>query len=167
MEAFENLVRQYQQYAFKIAYGILGNYRDAEDMVQESFITVYYQIKSLRNEEAFPSWLAKIVTNLCLRKAKNRVKISTVPLDSVELSSTGSEQQYLTLEVKQDVQNALLTLPVEYRVVVVLRDIQGYSYSEIADIVGIPIGTVKSRIHQARSLLAELLHPISGEKEEK
>ena len=167
-EAFEQLVRQYQQYAFKIAYGILGSDRDAEDTVQEAFIAVYHQIKSLRNEEAFPTWLGKIVTNLCFRKVQNSGKRPTVPLDSIEdlrISNTGPEEAYLALELKQDVHNALLNLPLDYRVVVVLRDIQGYSYSEIADIAGIPLGTVKSRIHQARTLLADLLQPTRNEEE--
>lgn len=167
-EAFEQLVRQYQQYAFKIAYGILGSDRDAEDTVQEAFIAVHRQIKSLRNEEAFPTWLGKIVTNLCFRKVQNSGKTPTVPLDSIEdlrVSNTGPEEAYLALELKQDVHNALLNLPLDYRVVVVLRDIQGYSYSEIADIVGIPLGTVKSRIHQARTLLADLLQPTRNEEE--
>lgn len=160
IDAFEQVVNRYQQYAFKIAYGILGNVGDAEDMVQEAFITVHRQINSLREGGAFPTWLGKIVTNLCLRKIQKGVKISSIPLDSQEsqqLSSPGTDQAYLALEAQQDVHKALLSLPLDLRVVVVLRDLQGYSYNEIAKIAGIPVGTVKSRIHQARTLLADRL----------
>lgn len=169
IEAFEQVVRRYQQYAFKIAFGILGNERDAEDMIQEAFITVYRQINSLREDGAFPTWLGKIVTNLCLRKAQKSAQIPVVSFDSLEhrqLSSPASHEAYLFSEIKQDIHKALLSLPIDLRVAVVLRDLQGYSYSEIAGIAGVPIGTVKSRIHQARTLLAGLLHFNGDERRE-
>ncbi|KNZ69154.1 ECF subfamily RNA polymerase sigma-24 subunit [Thermincola ferriacetica] len=164
--AFEQVVKNYQQYAFKIAYGIVGHDRDAEDIVQEAFITVYYQIKSLRRAEAFPTWLGRIITNFCLKKIQANNKKAIVPLDACEgreMSGLSSEDEYLALETKQDVHKALLKLPVEYRVTLVLRDLQGYSYKEIAEILNIPTGTVKSRIHQARTMLAGLLQPPAGE----
>lgn len=162
MEAFEQVVRRYQQYAFRIAYGILGNDRDAEDMVQEAFITVYYKISGLRNPQAFPTWLAKIVTNLCLRTSEKSDKSTILSLESVEntpINSSAANDVYRQSDTRQDVHRAILNLPADYRTVVVLRDLQGYSYDEIAEIIDVPVGTVKSRIHQARTLLAEILRP--------
>lgn len=166
MEAFEEVVRHYQQYAFRIAYGILGNGRDAEDIVQDAFLTVYYKISGLRNPKAFPAWLAKIVTNLCLRSSEKSGKNTMLSLESVENtpigSSTGNDV-YRQSDFKQDIHRAILSLPLDYRTVIVLRALQGYSYDEIAEIIDVPVGTVKSRIHQGRSLLAEILRP-SGKK---
>lgn len=162
VEAFEEVVRRYQQYAFRIAYGILGNDRDAEDMVQEAFITIYYKIPGLRSPEAFPAWLAKIVTNLCLRTSEKSGKCTNLPLESVENSladSSAVNDVYRQSDFKQDVHRAILSLPLDYRTVVVLRDLQGYSYSEITEILDVPVGTVKSRIHHGRTLLAEILRP--------
>ncbi len=146
----------------EIAYGILSNDRDAEDMVQEAFITIYYKIPGLKNPEAFPTWLAKIVTNLCLKKTEKNRKNSAISLellDNLQPDRMISEDAYRLSDTRQDVHWAILNLPVDYRTVVVLRDLQGYAYDEIAEILDMPLGTVKSRIHQARTLLAEILRP--------
>lgn len=158
IEAFEKLVVSYQQYIFKIAYGFLGNQRDAEDVVQDTFLTVYHQIKGLRNEAAFPSWLGKIATNFSLKKLSQNRKVSS--FDSLEdnlIEVMSGEEHYLINETKDIVHQGLLKLPLAYRSAIVLRDIQGYSYKEIADILEVPLGTVKSRINQGRLLLADLL----------
>lgn len=170
IEAFEQVVGRYKQFAFKIAYGMLGNDRDAEDMVQEAFITVYRQIKGLRSENAFSSWLGKIVTNLCLRKLQKSIGSAAVSLEALEerqAPAVGGEDPFKAADLQHDVREALLKLPVDYRVVIVLRDLQGYPYNEIAEITGIPLGTVKSRLHQARTMLAELLEPAGGGRRQK
>lgn len=160
VEAFEQVVRNYQQYAFRIAYGMLGSCRDAEDVVQEAFLTVYYKIDGLRSNDAFPTWLGKIVTNLCVRKTEKDAKNKAIPfetLENMQVDSAPSNDAYRLSDIRQDVRNAIMRLPVDYRTVVVLRDLQGYSYKEIAEIIDVPVGTVKSRIYQSRTLLAEIL----------
>lgn len=161
---FEKLVNHYAQYAFKIAYGMLLNRADAEETVQEAFLTVYHQLAGLRNMESFPAWLARIVTNLCLQrlnKSAPSVSLESLPADGEKLAETrpamDPEASYLKEERDSLVRQAVRELPAGCRAALILREFEGYSYNEIAQILDIPPGTVKSRLHQARMLLAKKL----------
>jgi len=163
---FEKLINHYTRYAYKIAYGILLNRADAEEVVQEAFLTVYQRLAGLKNSEAFPSWLAKIITNLCFKQAqKNRPHISLENLSADESKlpaarpDTEPETALLNEEKDALIRRAVRELPLGYRAALVLREFEGYSYTEIAAIMDIPPGTVKSRLHKARALLAEKLGP--------
>ena len=169
VEAFERLVEGYQKKAFNIAYRMMGNYDDANDLAQEAFIRVYKSIGNFKEESSFSTWIYRIVTNVCLdelRKRKNRNVVSIdedVKLDDSEvkrqIESDGPTPEELVErnELKRVVGEAIKELSEEHRLVILLRDIQGFSYEEIARIVKCPEGTVKSRINRARQALKDIL----------
>ena len=151
--------------------GLTGNQDDASDLAQEAFIKVYRYLDQWRAQAAFSTWLYRIVTNTFLddmRKRKRRplVAISldaTIPTEEGEITrefaspEAGPEQEYLQRELQQTVQAALAELAPDYRVALTLRDIQGHTYEEIAEITEQNLGTVKSRISRARAALRQKL----------
>ncbi|HOJ11975.1 MAG TPA: sigma-70 family RNA polymerase sigma factor [Clostridiales bacterium] len=170
IEAFEKLIEAYQRKVFNIALGMFGNYEDASDMAQEVFIRIFKSIKSFKGQSLFSTWLYRITTNVCLdelRKRKNKNVISIdeeIHLDDGE----GVVRQIIDespspdviaekKELKKVVNDAILELSAEHKEVIILRDIQGFSYDEIAEIIKCPQGTVKSRINRARNILKEIL----------
>lgn len=157
LRAFEKLVQSTQQKGFNIAYGILNDPLDAEEVVQEAYLQVYYNITRLRAAEAFRSWFGKIVTHLAFRRSREKGRFKTVPLDqAIEVTSgliDDPETFVLSKEKKEQLANALKNLPDEYRAALILREWEDYSYQEISEILDIPLGTVKSRIFSARKLL--------------
>jgi len=167
--AFELLVEGYQKKAFNIAYRMLGNYDDANDLVQETFIRIFKSIKNFKEQSSFSTWVYRITTNVCLdelrkRKNKNFVSIDEdIKLDDsdvkrqIESDAPTPEETLERKEIKKIVGDAIGELSEEHRLVVVLRDIQGFSYEEIARITKCPEGTVKSRINRARQALKEVL----------
>jgi RNA polymerase sigma-70 factor (ECF subfamily) len=164
-EAFSELVQRYQGMAYNVAYRILGNAEDAEDATQDAFLSAYRALKRFRHG-SFRSWLMRIVTNACydcLRRARHRAAAS---LDSGEdadghecLPAPGESPEAMAERQDQSrqVQRALAVLPPRQRMVVVLRDIQGLGYAEIAQVLRVPVGTVRSRLSRGRRALRERL----------
>ena len=170
IEAFEKLISFYQKKVFNIAFRMMGNQDDASDVAQEVFIKIYKSIGSFKKQSAFSTWVYKITINTCrdeLRKQKN--KRNTISLDqSICLEDNEVERQIqsndptpeLVAEKRETgklIKEAIFNLSDEYKEVVILRDIQGFSYSDIAKILNCPEGTVKSRINRARSMLKDIL----------
>lgn len=167
-EAFSALVLAYEKQVFNIALRMVGNREDAEDISQDSFIKAYNSLSSFRGESSFSSWLFRIVSNTCLdhlRKQKNHQTLSlstenedeeTEEFDIADESFSPEEllEKKLT---KESIQRGLGKLSEEHRAVLVLREIQGMSYDEIADALQIESGTVKSRIARARKKLCAFL----------
>lgn len=159
-DAFASLVERYKRYVYYQALSMVNNQVEAEDVLQEVFIKAYLSIKNLESAFAFTSWLSRIVYHVCFDYLKKRAKEKTIVSSWLEnninqLSSGTSfvEQKHLQIDLYQ----AMQTLSPEHRAVLLLREIQGFSYQEIARILDIPEGTVKSRIHSARlSLRNEL-----------
>lgn len=169
--AFEEIVVRYEQKVFQLAYRLSGNPDDASDLAQEAFIKVYRYLGQWRGQAAFSTWLYRIVTNTFLddvRKRKRRPLVA-VSLDASITTEDGEvvrefpssdadpEQEYLQRELQQVVQTALAGLSPDYRIVLTLRDIQGHTYDEIAEITEVNLGTVKSRISRARAALRQKL----------
>jgi RNA polymerase sigma-70 factor (ECF subfamily) len=157
-EAFSTLVTKYKGHVFRHAYAVLNNHQDAEDVAQEAFVKAFLSLKKLDNEFAFVSWLTRIVSNLCydkLKKSKNIKMIDSDEEKQEHLLNNRSTRD--PADLRLIIREAMQTLTAEHRTVLVLRDIQGYSYEEIADIVNIPLGTVKSRINSARAALKKEL----------
>jgi RNA polymerase sigma-70 factor (ECF subfamily) len=162
-EAFNELVRRYQGMAYNVAYRILGNTEDAADATQDAFLSAYRAVKRFRRG-SFRSWLMRIVTNACydcLRRAQRRAVAS---LDSGEdadghecLADPGESPEAMAERQDQSrqIQRALATLPPGQRVVVVLSDIQGLGYAEIAQVLRVPVGTVRSRLSRGRRVLRD------------
>ena len=142
----ERAIQQYGKATYNFAYRLAGNEADARDLAQEAFIRVYRAWRSFQPGTSFLSWVYRIVTNLYrdeLRRRKGRFQ-EEIPEDNVP-------QQFEPLS------KALAQLSAEQRQVVVLADIEEYSYQEIAEVMGCSIGTVRSRLHRARALLRRLV----------
>lgn len=169
VEAFERLISQYEKKVYNVAYRLTGNHEDAGDVAQEAFLRVYNSLPEFRGDSSFATWLFRIVNNACLDELRKRKRQRVTSLDeSVEVDdgevvrqfadpSDGPEQALDRVELQRSVQESIMALDEEYRVVMVMRHMQGYSYNEIADTLGINIGTVKSRLNRAKHALKEML----------
>ncbi len=172
VEAFERLISQYEKAVYNRSYRLTGNHEDAGDVAQEAFIRVYNSLSEFRGDSSFTTWLFRIVQNACLDELRKRSRQRVTSLDETVLvddgelarqfaaETDGPEQVLERVETQRAVQEAISALDEEYRVVVVMRDIQGYSYNEIADALGINLGTVKSRLSRARNSLKEMFGSV-------
>lgn len=162
LDAFNRLVLAYQDVVFNQALRVLGDLHAADDATQEAFISAYNSLHSFRGG-SFKAWLLRIVTNACydeLRRLKRRPTTSLEPLDDSgeEIESpkwladpNESPEEYTDrLQLNRAIQHCLDQLPVDFRVVVTLVDIQGMDYAEVAEVINKPMGTVKSRLARAR-----------------
>lgn len=168
IDAFEKLIESHQKRAYNIALRILKNPDDAMDISQEAFIKVFKSIKSFKFQSSFSTWLYRIISNTCidfLRKNKNEVYSIDNPIQTdegnikrqFEDQGNTTEEMFNKKMTKELVHNAIDELEDQHRVIVILRDIEGFSYSEIADILGCTLGTVKSRISRARDNLKNII----------
>lgn len=167
MDAFEQLILQYERRVYTIAYKYMGNHEDASDMAQEAIIKAYQSIGSFRGDAAFGTWLGKITANQCLDELRKRKKQQTTSLEDtleleegsvkkeIESPAATPEEHAIRQETVSYMQMLIGELKEEYRAVVILRELEGYSYEEIADILSCSLGTVKSRISRARLYLKE------------
>jgi RNA polymerase sigma-70 factor (ECF subfamily) len=165
LNSFEQLVARYEAKVFTIAYRYTGNHHDAGDLAQEAFIRVYRAIGSFRGESSFLTWLYRVVTNVCKDEMRRRSRENTVSIDEmtewgkqpVPRIKTGPLETVLHKEWQEEIQQVLNSLSYEHRTVIVMRDIQGYTYEEIAFFLECSLGTVKSRLSRARNILKDLL----------
>ena len=168
--AFEDLVLEYQKQVYHITLKMTGNEEDAFDLSQETFLKAYRSLSTFRGEAGFGSWLYRMAANLCidfLRKKKRRGGEKIISLNEeeeegrrpLELPDLRYEPQSALekKETRERVQEGLRRLPQEQRLILVMRDVEGFSYQEISDALKIELGTVKSRIYRARAHLARLL----------
>lgn len=174
MDAFEQLVTQYEKKVYSIAYRLVGNHEDASDLAQEAFIKVFKSIKNFRGDASFSTWLYHVVSNVC-RDYLRKNKLKTSSLDEPVVfegeclerqiidSSLGPNQIAEQKELQAYVQKLILQLPDDYRLVLVLREYMDFSYEEIAKEMNITMGTVKSRLNRARNMLKDKL---LGEREQ-
>jgi RNA polymerase sigma-70 factor (ECF subfamily) len=167
--AFEMLVEAYQKKIFNLAFRMIGNYDDAGDLAQEALIRVYKSIAGFKEQSSFSTWIYRITTNVCLDEIRKRKNKKVLSLDEeihvedgemqrqIESDDPLPEEVFEREELRQIVGDAIASLPEEQRTVLTLRDLQGLSYEEIADILDCPGGTVKSRINRARQALKNVL----------
>ena len=168
VNAYEALVKEYEKNVYNLALRMTGNSEDAADMAQEAFIKAYNSLTAFRGDSKFSVWLYRIVSNVCLDFLRSRSRKQTVSLstenddgEEVELDiadETHSPEQLLDRGLTRDaVRRGLAALPPDHREILLLREIQGLSYEEIADVLGLEAGTVKSRIFRARKKLCSFL----------
>ncbi len=171
--AFEELVKRHQKTVFALLYQLAPDWQDTSDLAQEVFIRVWRSINNLRNPSSFRSWLTQIVTNLFYDELRKRPrKLPTVSMDDnmgdedgdgstkdVPDESTLPDEKVLNAELSDVIRQAMLRLPEQFRTSIVLREVEGLSYEEIAVITKTEMGTVKSRIARARLKLQEMLKP--------
>lgn len=167
--AFEQLIEAYQKKVYNLALRMTGNQEDAADLAQEAFIRVFRSISGFKEQSSFSTWIYRITTNVCLdeiRKRKNRKVISIdedIHMDDGEMKRQIVSDDPLPdkmaerAELRNIVNDAINSLPEDQKVVITLRDLNGLSYEEIAQVLGIPGGTVKSRINRARQALRNVL----------
>jgi RNA polymerase sigma-70 factor, ECF subfamily len=166
--AFGELVRRYQDRLYNTVYRQLDNAEDAQDVVQEAFLNAYQSLDSFKGHSEFFTWLYRIAVNTAISlKRKQRVTLSIdagrngdhgiEPLDGSEYSKPG--QGLERAEEERRVQEALNRLSPEHRTVLILKDMEGQKYEMMAEILQVPIGTIRSRLHRARAELRELLQP--------
>ena len=186
LAAYGELVRKYQSRVITVAYGILRNREDAEDVVQEGFLKAYKNLDSFRGQASFYTWLYRIVFNLSIDLSRKKYRrTETNSGDSLALDqhiaresnfgagtvSVGSEivlgrvagpdEEFGRGELREKISQAMNGLSDDHRAVILLREVDGLSYSEIADVVGCTKGTVMSRLHHARRRLQKVLSEYS------
>jgi RNA polymerase sigma-70 factor (ECF subfamily) len=166
---WDEVVERHSDRVFRLAYRLTGDRHDAEDLTQEVFVSVFRSL-STYTPGTFEGWLHRITTNLFLDQARRRQRIRFDTLSDQRASTLRSAGPAPDAAVADrlfddDVELALATLPPDFRAAVVLCDVEGLSYEEIADILGAKLGTVRSRIHRGRALLrGALAHraPLAG-----
>ena len=166
---WDEVVRDHSARVYRLAYRLTGNRHDAEDLTQEVFVRVFRSL-STYTPGTFEGWLHRITTNLFLDQARRKQKIrfdalSDERADRLTSRSPAPEAAYADQRFDDDVEQALATLPPDFRAAVVLCDVEGLSYEEIAEILDAKLGTVRSRIHRGRAMLrAALAHraPAAG-----
>jgi RNA polymerase sigma-70 factor (ECF subfamily) len=155
--AFAVLVRRHERRVYGLALRMLGREEDARDAAQDAFVSCYRNLRSFRGDAAFSTWLHRIAVNACydaMRKRREVLGIEEAP----EPPPAPDHGDAIAAAV--DVRRALLLVPEEFRAVIVMHDLQDMGYDQIADVLDVPIGTVKSRLHRGRIALGEAL---SGE----
>jgi RNA polymerase sigma-70 factor, ECF subfamily len=158
--AFEPIVRRYQRVLFSVAHRMLGNYEDALDATQNAFVRAYDGLDSYDPSRRFFSWIYRITVNECLNF--RRARRETEPLPEDASLEPGPMQLAEAAEESARIDSALVRLSEEHRLVVVLRHFAELSYAEIADALGVPEKTVKSRLFEARQRLGTLLRSEGG-----
>jgi RNA polymerase sigma-70 factor (ECF subfamily) len=158
--AFEMLVHQNARFVFNLALRVVQNQQEAEEIAQEAFIKVWKALPGYRTEARFRTWLYRIVVNLCydrlpkLRKDFQMLEADSA-LDGSEAPTPGPEHLVISNELRNDLHEAIRSLPEMYQLLITLRHLQEMSYTEIAEVTGQQLGTVKSGIHRARKILKE------------
>ena len=157
--AMETIMRQYQQWVYNIAYGMLSNPEDASDVAQDVFLWLWENIGQFRFKSRFSTWLYRIVTNRCLNLKDQRQRRKTDPMEIDDsqpwapLDTATPERTVLQAEQREILQKALAALKDDYRKILILREMQDLSYEELAEVLGCSVGRVRSRLHEARQAL--------------
>ncbi len=170
LEAFEQLVLEYQHKVYSLSYRYMGNEEDAYDTAQEAFLKAFRSLRSFKGKSSFGTWIFRVTSNVCLDELR-RKKRKPVPLSLDEPLATWNGEElekeiadpkptadivYEEKEFSQYIQHLIDQLKPEFKAVLVLRDIQGLNYDEIAEILNCSLGTVKSRISRARNELRRM-----------
>jgi len=174
--AFAQLVAKYQGRVYNVCLRISGHSEDARDLTQEVFLRAYSSIGGFRHRSSFYTWLFRVATNVAISHQRQVRRTVTLPFDPGEEAQLGRQARGLThragnpsggpaerlsrREADQLVVAALLELDEQHRAAVVLRDVEGLDYQQIAEVLQVAVGTVKSRLHRARKMLRERLSPL-------
>ena len=169
LSAYDKIMQRYEQKVYALCFRMSGNHNDAQDLAQEAFLKAFRALPSFKGQSQFSTWLYRIVTNTCLDERRKQARKPTL-LSMDKPLETGDGQIALTLpdnapdplrvtlqnELQADIQQVLSQLPQEQRLVIVMRDLEGYSYEEISAVLDINMGTVKSRLSRARIKVRDL-----------
>ena len=157
-EAFDTIMRSHEDRVFSVCVRILGDREKALDATQDTFLTVFRKADQFQGRSAVGTWIYRIAVNTCydqMRRARRRPS-ETLP-DHVDPSDPSAEEAIESAAVRPEIEIALALIPPDFRDAVILADLEGMPLSEAAEVLGVPIGTVKSRVFRGRRLLAEHL----------
>lgn len=167
IDAFEDIVKKYENKVYGIVFHMMKNQNEVEDLAQEVFLKVYKNLDRFKGDSSLYTWIYKITVNLCLDELKKRKNIiyldEKINVEDGEIdkelpsNERSQEELYEDKELKENLHRCINKLPDKQKIMIVLRDIKGFSYDEIAKITNNKIGTVKSQINRARLKLKELL----------
>lgn len=164
--AYNLLVKRYQRQVYNFVYRMLGNAEDAGDLTQDTFLRAYSALRTFRQDASFLTWLFKIASNLCIDLLRSRKSKGALSLDleaeegrepAANPRTSDPEEAAMRGALQDIVQRAVLNLPERYRVVIVMRHLQGMSVEEIASSLEMPAGTVKTHLFRGREMLRERL----------
>ena len=165
-QAMEQIVRQYQNQVYNIAYGMLRNSEDAQDIMQEVFLRVWDKIRQFQFKSRFSTWLYRIVKNLSINEKNRQRRRQTSPMEMddsqawVPIDTMTPEKEALLVEKQELMKVALAQLKKDYRTILVLREMETLSYEELSEVLGCSLGRVKSRLHEARMELRNILKQL-------
>lgn len=154
-DAFAILVRRHERRVYNLAYRMIGRPEDARDAAQEAFLSCYRHLGAFRGDSSFATWLHRVTVNACYDILRKKTPALASAEEQLEPPPAPDHADAAADAV--DVQRALLDVPAEFRAVLVMHDVQGLPYEEIAQALDIPLGTVKSRLHRARVALGRAL----------
>jgi len=170
LAAFEPLVEKYRERVWRLAYNYLRDREEAWDVAQEAFVRAWQALPSFRGQSAFYTWLFRIVVNVAMDRARQRAArgrafgTEAVPEEDWERvmvdPEAGPEETAARVEQRERIRRGLEALPEHHRAIIMLSDLEGLSYREISEVLQIPMGTVMSRLHNARKRLREVLRPL-------
>jgi RNA polymerase sigma-70 factor, ECF subfamily len=170
-DAYGEIVELYKDKVYQISYRMLGNRHEAEDIAQEAFIRAFINIHSFNIDLKFSTWLFRIATNLCIDRIRKKkpdyyLDAEVAGTDGLNMysqipsKSDMPEKELESLELEETIQKEILKLPEKYRTVIILKYIEELSLIEISEILNLPIGTVKTRIHRGREALRKQLRYV-------
>ncbi len=169
-DAFAALVETYRRKMFNLAYSFTRNRESADDLAQEVFLKAYLSLPKFQFKSSFGTWLYRIAVNTSKDHLRKEGKVQKVPFDESPADMMLHEDEMAKreeAEIQEDrktlLRQALQTLPEKYKVILTLRDIQGFPYGEIAEILNLSAGTVDSRLHRARKLLRKKVHLLTAQ----
>jgi len=171
--AFETLFRKYQTYVYNVSLGMLGNGEDAADITQETFLRLHRNLNSFRGDSTFSTWIYRVAVNLCItelrRRSRNRFQLIEDVLHTEEATLMQEEtgptpDEAIALdEDRRVVHQVLRTLPPDYRAIMVLRHFEQLAYEEIADVLGLSLSQVKTRLFRARKMFKDRFKGLAGD----
>lgn len=164
-EVFAEIVRRSSDKVFSLCLRMTGNRHDALDASQEVFLRLLRKIHLYDGSAAFSTWLHRVASNVCYDQLRGRSRRPQPVEDPPEIADLTPLRSMDSVDLRPSIEEALALLPDDYRAPIVLRDMEGYSYEQIQDALGIPPGTVRSRIHRGRRLLADLLRNLVEDDE--
>lgn len=156
-EAFAELVRRYDRPVYHLAYRTLRDVEEARDVAQETFFKAYRSLRTYRPEKKFSTWIFSIAYHACCDRLNRRRRFSSEELGEYADAAPGPEHRVIALDEAQRLRDAIALLPEKYRAVITLYHLQGRQYDEIADVLDLPMGTVKTHLFRAKEHLRRLL----------
>lgn len=162
--AFGMLIENHERFVYNIVYRITGNFEDARDISQEAFIKAFKNFSSYDESSAFSTWLYRIAVNTAIDHVRKKKRENNVSLEDyiteekTESHKSSVEEKVISKEGVSNIMEAVNSLDEDFKTVIVLRDIEGMEYSQISEITGCPVGTVKSRLSRARGKLRQIIN---------